>query len=427
LAADKGKRGKKDVGGSETMKARGQSRLVGMLLGIAVTMAPAPAYGEKGAQKVWSTEWEAFWPLELGAERQLCLRSSASVAASADVVALAIGRACEPTSMASSQQPRQPQIWLIVLFFNAHTGKLLAEREPQRIDFRFELLPTAEGNFLLHLHRGLQDDSAKIDSLILISPVGRTLNSIEMHRSQDESSMAPCKVFISPSRRTILVTRKSAGSTHYLILDSNALEVRSEWLSRDPAEPRAISVSDGEMLGESYRPPRVHATGSTLRNGPQFFVRTIEGSWRPLQPATIPHVSYSRCAFLNNDAIAILGKGHPPSGRPFMQLSLLQANGQIETSRIIRKSSWYDLGTPGQIQESVDGNYFLNLVGLSSSAWQTFDVYVHHVELYVWKKKELAQVMKVTNLGNLWGFCLVPDGSRIVILDGKALKAYALP
>jgi hypothetical protein len=66
-------------------------------------------------------------------------------------------------------------------------------------------------------------------------------------------------------------------------------------------------------------------------------------------------------------------------------------------------------------------------VGLSSSAWQTFDIYIQHVELYVWKKKGLAQVMKVTNFGHPSGFCLVSDGSRIVILDGKILKAFALP
>ena len=328
--------------------------------------------------------------------------------------------------MASSQQPRQPQIWLIVLFFNAHTGKLLAEREPQRIDFRFELLPTAEGNFLLQLHSGIEDDSSKIDSLILISPEGKTLNSIEMHHSQGESGMAPWKVFVSPSRRTILVTRESAGSTHYLVLDSSALEVRSEWLSRHSDEPRVISVSDKEILGKSY-PAKVRCSGPQLRSSPEFLVRTIDGPWRPLRHANSPYVSYSLGAFLNNDAIAILGKGRPPSGRPFVQLSVLQGSGQIESSKIIRKSSWYDLGTPGQIQESVDGSYFLNLVGLSSSAWQTFDIYIHHVELYVWKKKELAQVMKVTNFGHPSGFCLAPDGSRMVLLDGKVLNAFALP
>jgi hypothetical protein len=412
--------------GSETMKAWGQSRLVGMLLGIAVTMAPAPAYGEKGAQKVWSTEWGAFWPLELGGERQLCVRSSASMAASADVVALAIGRACEPASMGACPHPGHPEIWMVVLFFDARTGKLLTARDPQRIDFRFELLPTAEGNFLLHLHRGIGDDSSKIESLILISPDGKTLSSVELHHAGDKSSLNPWKVFVSPSRKTILATRASEGRTHYLVLDSRALEVRSEWLSQDSDEPRVVSVSDREILGESY-PRRVHPSGHALRNDPQFFVRTIDGPWRLLRPATSPHVSYSRCAFLNNDAIAILGKGHPPSGRPFVQLSVLQANGQIETSRIIRKSSWYDLGTLGQIQESVDGNYFLNLLGLSSSVWQTFDIYVHHVELYVWKKKELLQILKVKDFSYPSGSSLVPDGSRIVILDGKVLKAYALP
>jgi hypothetical protein len=388
------------------MKRRVQARLLGVLLaGIAMAMASAPSCGEKGVRSLWSAEWEA--------------------AASADVAALAIGRACEPTA-GSSQTPRQPQIWLMVLFFDAHTGKLVAEREPQRIDFRFELLATAEGSFLLHLHRGIEDDANKSESLVLISPEGKTLSSIELHRAKNEWAEVPWMVFLSPSRRTILATWTSAGEAHYLVLNSTAFEVRSEWLSQDSDEPRAISVSDREILGESY-PPRVHATGSTVRNGPQFFIRTIDGPWRLLQPATSPHVSYSRCAFINNESIAILGKGRPPSGRPFVQLSVMQSDGQVETARVIRKSSWYDLGTPGQIEESVDGSYFLNLVGLSSGAWQTFDIYIRHVEMYVWKKKELELVMKITNFGRPSGFCLLPDGSQIVILDGRVLKALALP
>jgi hypothetical protein len=57
--------------GRTNMKRRVQARSLGMFfVGIAVAMTLSPAYSEKATHKVWSVDWEQFWPRELSGEAQ---------------------------------------------------------------------------------------------------------------------------------------------------------------------------------------------------------------------------------------------------------------------------------------------------------------------------------------------------------------------
>jgi hypothetical protein len=57
--------------GRTNMKRRVQARSLGMFfVGIAVAMTLSPAYSEKATHKIWSVDWEQFWPRELSGEAQ---------------------------------------------------------------------------------------------------------------------------------------------------------------------------------------------------------------------------------------------------------------------------------------------------------------------------------------------------------------------
>jgi hypothetical protein len=60
--------------GRTNIKRRVQARSLGMFfVGIAVAMTLSPAYSEKATHKVWSVDWEQFWPRELSGEAQQSL------------------------------------------------------------------------------------------------------------------------------------------------------------------------------------------------------------------------------------------------------------------------------------------------------------------------------------------------------------------
>jgi hypothetical protein len=409
------------------MKGRIQTRLLGLLLvGIAMAIVPAPACGEKGAQKVWSVDWEPFWPRELSGEIQLCFGPALKVAASADVVALAIARACEPSSKKGTISPIQRPHWLIVCFFDASTGKLLAKREAQLADFRFELYPTAEGNFLLYLRNNSSQGTKQVDSVVLMSPTGRTLKSFDLQPTEKVPPRHPQKTFLSPSRKTLLVRQAISGTTHYQVLDADTLTLRVEWESQDPDEPTAVSVSDKEVLGLS-QPKKPSETAPGQHQNPQVLMMTFDGAWRALWTPASEGPLRSFYAFLADDAIVSLHNGRSQADASFVQLVVLRTDGQVEGTKVMKKSSWSDVWGGSRIETTINGCCFATAVSSTSRFWEELDFFPAHGKLYIWKGNVLEPIVNMKINGSRLDFCFLPDGSRIVILDGGILKAYALP
>jgi hypothetical protein len=409
------------------MKRRVQARLFGVLLaGIAMAMNLSFAYGEKVAHKAWSVDWEQFWPRELSGEEQSCFGSKGKVAASETVVALAINRSCEPSSRKGTLSPIQRPDWLIVFFFDASTGKLLAKRELQLADFRFELYPTAEGNFLLYLRNNSDQGPKQVDSIILMSPTGKTLKSLDLQPTEKIPLRHPRKTFLSPGRKTLLVRQAISGTTYYQVFDADTLTSRAEWESQYPDEPTAVSVSDKEVLGLSQpKIPSGPLPGG--RQNSQVLIRTFEGAWRVLLISESEGPLRSFYAFLSDDAIVSLHSGHSPADDSFVQLLVLRTDGQVERTKVIKKSSWNDVWGGGRIQTSINGCCFAAAVSSTSRFWEELDFYPSHAKLYVWKYKDPEQALSMKTNGSRSDFCFFPDGSQIVILDGRVLKALALP
>jgi hypothetical protein len=400
--------------------------LVLLLASILVTLTLSLVCAEKSPQKLWSIDWEPLWPRELSGVTQSCFPPTVKIAASSTVVAVGVDRSCEPGSSKGTLSPIERPHWLIVFFFDAINGKLLAIREPQLAEHRFDLYATSEGRFLLHLRNASSLGAKQLESLILVSPDGKTLKSLELQPAEGDRYPRVWKTFISPSRKTLLATQMISRTTHYKVFEGDTVAMRAEWVSPDPTEPIALSVSDKEILGLRRSRGSDNFT-APLHDNPEVLIRPFDGGWRSLLPPSNESPLRSYYAFLADDAMAILDNGKLQSGDSFARLRVVQTSGQTEGPEIIKKSSRNDVWAGAQIETSIDGHCFAVTVSSTSRFWEALDFYPSHVELYVWNRKSLQPILRIKITGFRLGFCFLPDGSRVAVLDGKSLKAYDIP
>ncbi len=231
---------------------------------------------------------------------------------------------------------------------------------------------------------------------------------------------------MSPSRKTLLATQVISRAVHYRVFEADTVAMRSEWVSPDPAEPIALSVSDKEILG--LRRPKEPDKFTALRHeNPEVLIRPFDGAWRSLLPPSSEYLRSSYYAFIGNDTIAGLDTGKGESNEQFVRLRVLQRNGHEDASNLIKKSSWNNLGIRNEIATSVDETVFATEVYSTSRFWETFDFYPTHAELYVWRNKNPTPILTLKNDGSPKHYCLSPEGKRVVVLQDKALKVYAFP
>lgn len=404
-----------------------RSRLVVLLLAsIVVTPSVSPVYGQSPPQKLWSTDWEPFWPRKLSGVAQSCFHPTVKIAASSTVEAVGVDRACEPSSTKGTLSPIERPHWLVVFFLDAINGKLLAMREPQLAEFNFDLYATAEGRFLIHQRNVSNLGAKQAESLILVSPDGKTLQSLELQPAEGDRHARVWRTLMSPSRKTLLATQVISHTVHYRVFETDAIAMRAEWKSSDPTEPTALSISDKEILG-LVRSKWADNFNATHHENPEVLIRPFDGEWRSLLPPSSEHLHPSHYAFISNDTIAAMEAGKGESNEQFVRLRVLQANGHEDASKLIKKSSWNNLGTGNEIATSADETVFATEVYSTSRFWEKLDVYPTHAELYVWRNKDPTPILKLKNDGSPKDYCLSPEGNRVVVLQDKALKTYALP
>ena len=403
-----------------------RSRLLVLLLAIIVVTANiSPVYAEKSPQKLWSTDWEPLWPREFSGVTQSCFHPTVKIAASSTVVAVGVDRSCEPSSTKGTLSPIQRPHWLLVFFFDGGSGRLLAKREPRLAESRFDLYATAEGRFLLHLRNVSNLGAKQADSLVLMSSDGKTLNSLELQPTEGDLHPRVWKTFISPSRKTLLATQMISRMTHYKVFEADTLVAHAEWVSPGLDEPIALSISDKEILG--LRRSKGADNFTALRHeNPEVLIRPIDGVWRSLLPPSSEYLRSSYYAFISNDTIAGLDTGKGEIDEEFARLRVLQADGHEDASKLIERSSWNDLGIRNQVATSLNEFGFATEVYSTSRFWETLDFYPTHAELYIWRKKDPTPILKLKNNAFPRDYCLSPEGKRLVVLQDKVLKAYAL-
>jgi hypothetical protein len=225
--------------------------------------------------------------------------SATRVAASENVVALAMQK-LSPSSRIEKPGRYLQARWDVFLFlFDVKTGKLRAKSGPWTGSLAFEIFSTSQGSFLLHLwdYHSSRAREKPGEALLLISPSGEQVKELDLAAISDpELADRDWIVSISPSRKTLLLAEPRVDGRHYEIVDANTLRKRSEWTDAGRKNPAVFAVSDNELLGASQSVAQ--SEPAEAKGKYEFLVRTLDGPWRPFRKSNYTW------QFLSDDLVA---------------------------------------------------------------------------------------------------------------------------
>lgn len=350
--------------------------------------------------------------------------SSASVAASKTVVALALQN-LSPDSRITKPNGYDKVPWDVsLLFFDANSGKLMAKCGPWTGGLVFDLFATSQGRFVLHLtNLSTSRGSRKLtDALLLLSPSGALLKKLDLEPSTSELERlrhSDWGIVPSPSRDTLLVGQPLTIGHHYEILDANTLGKRAEWTDATNADPTVIAASDKTLLGiKKQSEPNI----SKGKN--ELFVRPLHGPWRPLLA-----VRHDWTLLTDNEVVGLEEVGAPSWGRGnSYRLLVVRTDGSNVLSREIRKKNEVFFGG-WPIVTSADGSHFAAIISSQSVSWlwRTLDMGPGRSSLDVWAVPNPQPVLKLKVEDQFSSFDVSPDGSWLAVADQRTLKIVPIP
>jgi hypothetical protein len=351
--------------------------------------------------------------------------SDTRVAASENVVALAMQK-LSPTSRIKKPRRYLQARWDVFLFlFDVKTGSLRAKSGPWTGGLAFEIFSTSQGSFLLHLwdypspHAG----EKPVEALLLISPSGEQVKELDLAAVSDpELSHRDWTVSISPSRKTLLLAEPRVDGRHYEIVDANTLSKRSEWTDAGRKNPAAFAVSDNELLGASQS---VTQGGSTEGNGKyEFLVRTLDGPWKPFR------TSNYTWQFLSDDMVAGFEELREASGAGTngYRLVVSRIDGTNVLSHSIQESH-HEFSRSDPFVTSTDGRHLASLINWQSTTelWRDLDMAPAGSHLYVWALPNPEPVIKAKVSDGFSHYSFSPEGDWIYVAGLHTVKAIRVP
>lgn len=353
--------------------------------------------------------------------------SHTRIAASENVVSLAIDNLA-PTSRITKPYGYAEASWTISLFFfDAHSGKLLAEAGPWTSGLAFQLFSNSQGNFLLHLwnHSLSSTQQKRGESLLLISPVGGLLKELPLWDTASETDQAQrhdWRVLISPTRKMLLVSQSQGGGCHYELLDANTLAKQSEWNDVGDSYPTILAITDTQLMAVRKSTKQPQSSVSNEEN--EVVVRTFGGEWRRFGAST------GSWKFLSDTTIAGLVEvpGKSDLGPNAYRLVVERDDGtSLLSAKIEEKDERLTL--PEQIVTSPDARHVAGLFDLVSTwrIWRELDMGPERAVLYVWAVPNPEPVLKLKVNDQFANYCFSPDGSWVAIADRMTLRMIRIP
>jgi hypothetical protein len=304
-----------------------------------------------------------------------------------------------------------------VALIDLKTGSFLRKQGPWLSSAGFALIATAGGHFLLLLHH--YDPAVRGSSvdLRLLSSSGEELNKRAFNFFD--------RFLVSPSEQTVMLV-ETADTTHFVILDPDALETRFD-CEENPQDRshRILSISDDQMLGSMGIAP-----------GGQWTLRSFRDAWSTIakprgQPSRDEHWRFAQeqPRFLDNRHIvsgAYGSKGHAV-------LWVLQTDGTLLSDYVIPRSSDHnDVGPVMAV--STDGQYFAAEVSQQNDLeyWWNEKVDMCCVgvgrSLYLWRigTSQPVEAIRIESRDAQLSFGRA-GRPAIVIVDGETVKLVQLP
>lgn len=371
-----------------------QRILLALILNLAGALCSLPSSSDG-----WSVDLKDYGLREWRESNGLRHSSNFRMATSNNAVAVAIGNPSGITETEDQSDPSKANSQVLLLIFEARTGKLLSKSAPWTADSSFELFSTSRGNWLLLL-RHYKETRDPGETLLLLSPAGNELKRLSLPPSilppkpgSNMSSRPTWNIFrVSASGATVLIGQILEDGVHYKLLESDTLNTKLEWTAEADSKPLSVlALSDKELLGLG-KPQSSELKDAA--NGPgQLFVRAYDGSWAPL-PTSFDPSSHSiwagpypnQLAFLSEHTLVGVLSKPEKTGAP---IAVVRTDGTAVFSPVIPKLA-ENTTLFGPVNVSQDGRYFS--VGFQHRPW------LSHLMLDVWKMDMAFQPDELTLL-----------------------------
>ena len=304
------------------------------------------------------------------------------VAATDNYVAVTLD-AKEPAT-GPTTTPAEPKSKLSLLIFEADNGKLNAKCGPWPVNGYFDLLPTAGGNFLLHLTLVSDANPHGAETLLLLSPACTQLKQVTL-RDQGNAKNRSGHILQSPSRQTLLLIEEEEGGRAYELRGSDTLDLKKQWFEPNSTAPIIIGVSDKGFLG-TLPPPSVVSKTSPIAD----YYRTFEGDWRLLNVSDY-------FSFLSDDALVGTKDSAPESWKvSAAQVAAVRLDGTpVFSARVARTG--YHVERSSEISVSSDGKHVALILDFAGAGlvWGNLDMGPEHHFIYVWSVARPSPCAKI--------------------------------
>jgi hypothetical protein len=394
---------------------------------LVLTLSLANVIPSQGSdQRRWSVDLEKYGYHRRQAGARDSYNSETEVAATKEVVALAIGNVAKGVQLDEQHKAWNSTQDVSLLFFDANNGKLRAKQGPWSSDSSFELSATSQGNFLLHVRHYHPSDEKRGETLYLLSPSGEEIKRRDLPPIAEDLRNSWYHVLNSPSRDTWLLKWFDGDVYRYELFGPDTLETKLEWTG-SKGTPVVAALSDKELLG--FTAPTKEQSGGPAKRKYDLFVRTLDGSWRPLQAAfDVGHWGFRRGGNLFAPNLTGFLSDHLLAG--------LVRQGEMESLMIVRTDGTvvfsHKIDNGGEMIVSPDGQYFGFVYASISSFSQWLEretdmqFWPHTTELAIWRVSNPAQVLKLSLGLNISDYSFSQDGSRFAYIHAATLKAIPL-
>jgi hypothetical protein len=340
--------------------------------------------------------------------------SDAKVAASENVVALAMNYLAPGSQIVQNHGYAEARWNYFLLLFDENSGKLLVRRGPWTANLAFDLFATSQGNLILDLHNYHGPGRNGGETLLLFSPAGEQLRELDLPPASKNPERHEWSVSISPTRNTVLVTLSDGDVNRYEVLDANTLEEQLEG-TQSSSDPAIVAISDEQMLGAMSSAQR--SPSPVLNPEREFYIRPFHGTWQHVMDSSGDFV------FLSEHRIAGLQELGYTSGFLF---TVSTTDGTRIMSYTVQKHNVAISGGWPLVQ-SPDGAYIGCIFVLDSQAWlwRQLDMGPENTELYIWAPPNSIPVFTMKVKSQFAHFAFSPQGSLLAVADEQYLRVVA--
>jgi hypothetical protein len=330
------------------MRLKVRSILIAVVFAAAFMCELATSAQQKRKDS-WSADLSKYGATRTALPRNVC-QPQFAIAASSEVVAVAIAKVSNEGASESAQCWSQPRS-ISLVFFDDANGNFLGQSGPWTSDYGFDLIAAPRDNFLLHYRQHHKINDPFCDFFVLASSSGSVLKTLELEPIPQRVHGDGNHLLFSPGGAAVYAREPGTDGAHYRILETESLAERLSWVEpRDSHAPQVLAISDEEMLVTDAKAAKAEKV---------VFLRPFDGDWHEFVLADQTNNKVEERRF-SGSAYGFLGNHKFFAAERTSDgelLRILEADGSILSTPRFPETR-HGIQFPIALYASQDGRYF---------------------------------------------------------------------